>query len=218
MGESMIHNIICLVIGYFCGCISSGYFVGKFHHIDIREHGSGNAGTTNVLRVLGKLPALITFVGDLAKAVMPILVIRIFLSPDNWYLLCLYIGLGVVLGHNYPFYLGFRGGKGIAATAGLVLSVNWIMAICGIITFFTTFFVTHYVSLGSLLVYVGIVIEVIVLGQNGFFHMTQLHLYELYAVAIFLAVLAFWKHRENIKRLLSGTERKTYLSSKNKKK
>ena len=84
--------------------------------------------------------------------------------------------------------------------------------------FFTTFFVTHYVSLGSLLVYVGIVIEVIVLGQNGFFHMTQPHLYELYAVAIFLAVLAFWKHRENIKRLLSGTERKTYLSSKNKKK
>ena len=72
--------------------------------------------------------------------------------------------------------------------------------------------------LGSLLVYVGIVIEVIVLGQNSFFHMTQPHLYELYAVAIFLAVLAFWKHRENIKRLLSGTERKTYLSSKNKKK
>ena len=97
MGEDMIHNIICLVIGYFCGCISSGYFVGKFHHIDIREHGSGNAGTTNVLRVLGKLPALITFVGDLAKAVMPILVIRIFLSPDNWYLLCLYMGLGVYL-------------------------------------------------------------------------------------------------------------------------
>ena len=117
MGEDMIHNIICLVIGYFCGCISSGYFVGKFHHIDIREHGSGNAGTTNVLRVLGKLPALITFVGDLAKAVMPILVIRIFLSPDNWYLLCLYMGLGVVLGHNYPFYLGFKGGKGIAVTA-----------------------------------------------------------------------------------------------------
>ena len=69
MGENMIHNIICLVIGYFCGCISSGYFVGRFYHIDIREHGSGNAGTTNVLRVLGKLPALITFVGDLAKAV-----------------------------------------------------------------------------------------------------------------------------------------------------
>ena len=91
MGESMIHNIICLVIGYFCGCISSGYFVGKFHHIDIREHGSGNAGTTNVLRVLGKLPALITFVGDLAKAVLPILVIRVFLSHLTTGIFCVYI-------------------------------------------------------------------------------------------------------------------------------
>ena len=215
----MIEIILCLVVGYFCGCISTGYFVGKFFHKDIRELGSGNAGTTNVLRNFGVIPAIITFVGDLAKAIIPILLIRHCIPVHNdWYLLSLYCGLGVVLGHNYPFYLGFRGGKGIAATAGLVLSVNWIMAICGIITFFTTFFVTHYVSLGSLLVYVGIVIEVIVLGQNGFFHMTQPHLYELYAVAIFLAVLAFWKHRENIKRLLSGTERKTYLSSKNKKK
>ena len=214
----MTAYIICLIVGYFCGCISMGYFVGRFYHMDIRTKGSGNAGTTNVLRNLGKIPALITFAGDLVKAIIPILVIRLVFTPEQWYLWCLYCGLGVVLGHNYPFYLGFRGGKGIAATAGLVLSVNWIMAICGIITFFTTFFVTHYVSLGSLLVYVGIVIEVIVLGQNGFFHMTQPHLYELYAVAIFLAVLAFWKHRENIKRLLSGTERKTYLSSKNKKK
>ena len=112
--------------------------------------------------------------------------------------------------------MGFRGGKGIAATAGLVLSFNWIMAICGIITFFTTFFVTHYVSLGSLLVYVGIVIELVVLGQTGHFHMTQAHLYELYAIGFLLAALAFWKHRENIRRLISGTERKTYLSSKKK--
>ena len=135
MGEDMIHNIICLVIGYFCGCISSGYFVGKFHHIDIREHGSGNAGTTNVLRVLGKLPALITFVGDLAKAVMPILVIRIFLSPDNWYLLCLYMGLGVVLGHNYPFYLGFKGGKGIAVTAAVYeICITWFTCCCVVYT------------------------------------------------------------------------------------
>lgn len=97
-----------------------------------------------------------------------------------------------------------------------MLSFNWIMAILGIITFFTTFFVTHLVSLGSLLVYVGIMIELVALGQSGYFGMSQMHLNELYAVGLVLAVMAFWKHRENIKRLLGGTERKTYLSSKQK--
>ena len=187
---------------------------------------SGNTEATMPVRPICCVPwglkaGLLTFAGDCSKCILAVVLVRVIFGKthaDILPLLEFYAAAGTILGHNYPFYLGFRGGKGIAATAGLVLSVNWIMAICGIITFFTTFFVTHYVSLGSLLVYVGIVIEVIVLGQNGFFHMTQPHLYELYAVAIFLAVLAFWKHRENIKRLLSGTERKTYLSSKNKKK
>ena len=78
----MLYRIICLVIGYFCGCISSGYFVGKLYHMDIRTKGSGNAGTTNVLRTLGKLPALITFVGDLAKAIVPIVIIRCLFQAD----------------------------------------------------------------------------------------------------------------------------------------
>ena len=73
----MIEIILCLVVGYFCGCISTGYFVGKFFHKDIRELGSGNAGTTNVLRNFGVIPAIITFVGDLAKAIIPILLIRL---------------------------------------------------------------------------------------------------------------------------------------------
>ena len=118
----MLYRIICLVIGYFCGCISSGYFVGKLYHMDIRTKGSGNAGTTNVLRTLGKLPALITFVGDLAKAIVPIVIIRCLFQGEEAYLLCLYLGLGVVLGHNFPFYLRFKGGKGIAVTAAVVLS------------------------------------------------------------------------------------------------
>ena len=104
----MTAYIICLIVGYFCGCISMGYFVGRFYHMDIRTKGSGNAGTTNVLRNLGKIPALITFAGDLVKAIIPILVIRLVFTPEQWYLWCLYCGLGVVLGHNYPFYLGFK--------------------------------------------------------------------------------------------------------------
>lgn len=214
-------RLLCLAIGYLFGLFQTSYILGRVHGIDIREYGSHNAGTTNMLRTMGLKAGLLTFAGDCSKCILAVVLVRVIFGKthaDILPLLEFYAAAGTILGHNYPFYLGFRGGKGIAATAGLVLSVNWLMAICGIITFFTTFFVTHYVSLGSLLVYVGIVIEVIVLGQNGFFHMTQPHLYELYAVAIFLAVLAFWKHRENIKRLLSGTERKTYLSSKNKKK
>ena len=100
----MAAYLICLIVGYFCGCISTGYFVGKFYHMDIRTKGSGNAGTTNVLRNLGKLPALITFVGDLAKAIVPILVIRLAFAPEQWYLWCLYCGLGVVLGHRWQGY------------------------------------------------------------------------------------------------------------------
>ncbi len=92
----MAEYLICLIIGYFCGCISSGYIVGKIYHIDIRDKGSGNAGTTNVLRTLGKLPALLTFLGDVLKAVIPVLITRFFITgPDGWYLLCLYMGLGV---------------------------------------------------------------------------------------------------------------------------
>jgi glycerol-3-phosphate acyltransferase PlsY len=131
--------------------------------------------------------------------------------PDMLPLLAFYAAAGTILGHNFPFYLGFRGGKGIAATAGLVLSFNWIMAILGIIEFFAIFFGTHYVSLGSLVVYVSVEIELIVLGQLGYFQMSQAHLIELYLLGLALAIMAFWKHRENIKRLLNGTERKTYL-------
>ena len=165
-----MERIICLIIGYAFGLFQTGYFVGKLNHVDIRKTGSGNSGSTNALRVLGVKAGLMTFAGDVLKCVLPILLVRqIFSGSDCLPLLAMYTGAGATLGHNYPFYLGFRGGKGIAATAGLVLSVNWIMAICGIITFFTTFFVTHYVSLGSLLVYVGIVIEVIFLQSQKVF-------------------------------------------------
>ena len=148
--------IICLLIGYFCGCISSGYFVGKFYHKDIRTLGSGNAGTTNVLRNFGVVPAIITFVLDLAKAVVPVLLVRFFFPAQNdnyCYLFCLYCGLGVVLGHNYPFYLGFKGGKGIAVTAAVVMSAaHPIMIPVGLAIFLVVVILTRYVSLGSLFV------------------------------------------------------------------
>ena len=210
-------RIVCLAIGYCLGLFQTSYIIGRKNGIDIRNYGSGNAGTTNMMRTLGRKAGLLTFAGDCLKCILAIVIVRLAFGssyPDILPLLTFYAATGVILGHNFPFYLGFRGGKGIAATAGLVLSFNPVMAVLGIITFFSVFFLTHYVSLGSLLVYVGIMIELPILGQLGWFGMSQAHLYELYAVAFALAALAFWEHRTNIGRLLHGTERKTYLSKK----
>ena len=212
-------RVLCLAIGYLFGLFQTAYILGRLHGIDIRDYGSGNSGTTNVLRTLGKKAGLITFVGDCMKCILAVALVRCLFGKshaDMMALLVFYTSAGVILGHNFPFYMHFRGGKGIAATAGMVLSLNPIMSVLGIITFFGTFFLTHYVSLGSLLIYVGILIELPILGRLGYFHMTKAHLIEMYAVALFLALMAFWKHRDNIKRLLAGTERKTYLSSKKK--
>ena len=215
-----MERIICLAIGYLFGLFQTAYIYGKAHGIDIRNHGSGNAGTTNTLRVLGTKAGLIVFAGDVLKCILAVVVVRLLFGkthPDTIYLLMLYTGAGAILGHNFPFYLNFKGGKGIAATAGLILSFHPYFIPVGVVLFFGTFLTTHYVSLGSLLVYAGFMIEIVICGQLGVFGgMTQVQLYELYAVAAFLTVMAYWKHRENIGRLLKGNERKTYLFKKSK--
>ena len=210
-------RVLCLAIGYAFGLFQTSYIIGRMHGIDIRNYGSGNAGTTNMMRTLGRKAGLLTFAGDCLKCVLAVVLVRLLFAGsyrDMLPLLSFYAAAGVILGHNFPFYLGFRGGKGIAATAGLVFSLNPLMTILGLLTFFGTLYLTHYVSLGSLLVYVGIMIELPILGQLGYFGISQAHLNEMYIIAFLLAALAFWKHRENIKRLRNGTERKTYLSKK----
>ena len=215
-----MERVICLLIGYVFGLFQTAYFYGKLHGIDIRQHGSGNAGTTNTLRVLGTKAGLIVLAGDCLKCMAAIWVVRLIFGgshPDIIYLLSLYAAAGAILGHNYPFYMGFKGGKGIAATAGLILAFHPYFIVMGVVIFFGIFFTTHYVSLGSLLVYLGLIIEMIVCGQMGLFAgMSQAQLYEMYALTFALAVLAYWKHRENIVRLIHGNERKTYLTKKNK--
>lgn len=215
-----MERIICLVIGYVFGLFQTAYIYGKMHGIDIRKHGSGNAGTTNTLRVLGTKAGLIVFAGDVVKCILAVVLVRLLFAkshPDTIYLLMLYAGTGAVLGHNFPFYLNFKGGKGIAATAGLILAFHPSFIPTGVVLFFGAFLLTHYVSLGSLLVYAGFLIQMIVSGQLGLFPgMSQVHLWEMYGVTLFLTVMAYWKHRENIVRLCKGTERKTYLFKKNK--
>lgn len=204
--------IVCLAVGYFCGCISTGYFVGKFFRKDIRELGSGNAGTTNVLRNFGVVPAIITFVGDLAKAILPLLLIRFCLAaPKDWYLLCLYCGLGVVLGHNYPFYLGFKGGKGIAVTAAIVISAaHPIMIPIGLTIFVLAVLLTRYVSVGSLFV-----AWYIPANTLAFYHSDPRFIHMMILSLLFTA-FAYFQHRQNIVRLIHGTENKLWNTKKEK--
>ena len=214
----MTVRVLCLCIGYLFGLLQTSYIYGKMHGIDIRQHGSGNAGTTNMLRTMGTKAGIITFLFDFLKCFLAVMAVRLIFK--NQYsqllpLLSVYAGAGVVLGHNYPFYLNFKGGKGIAATAGLIVSLGWQMTLLAIVTFFGTTLLTHLVSLGSLLLYAGFMIEVVVFGQMGMFGMEQAHLNEMYVVVVALTVLAFWKHRANLVRLVRGEERKTYLFKKN---
>ena len=216
--NTIVIRILCVVIGYAFGLFQTAYILGRVNGIDIREHGSGNSGTTNMMRTLGTKAGLITLLGDVLKVIVAIIVTKLIfknMAPDMLPLLKVYTGFGAILGHNYPFYLGFKGGKGIAATAGMILSFDPWIVLCEVLLFFPTFFITHYVSLGSILINIGLVVEVIVLGQMGYlsshYGMNSIYLVELYIVVFLLATLAIYKHRENIKRLLSGTERKTYL-------
>ncbi len=114
-------------MGYVFGLFQTGYLYSKSKNMDIRNYGSGNAGSTNVLRVMGVKAGLIVFLGDAGKMILACLLTRMLYSgqQEMLYVYLLYTGLGVILGHNYPFYMGFKGGKGIAASAGLLASLDW---------------------------------------------------------------------------------------------
>ena len=212
-------RLICLLIGYACGLFQTSYIYGKTKGIDIRELGSGNAGTTNALRELGAKAGAITFIGDCLKCVVAVIIVKLIFGnshTESIKLLGLYAGAGTILGHNFPFYMNFKGGKGIAATAGLILSFDWRVTLIALATFLLALFITHYVSVGSLLVYVVFLIGMIVFGQLGMWGMEQHYLNEMYFVTFLLMLLAFYRHKANIKRLFKGQENKTYLGSKKK--
>jgi glycerol-3-phosphate acyltransferase PlsY len=197
----LLRIIISLLFGYVFGCFSTGYFIGKLYKVDIRKYGSGNVGMTNALRTLGAKAGVMTLIGDLIKAVIPMLLVKylIFKGDENIDLLALYTGLGVVLGHNYPVWLKFKGGKGIAATSGVLVAFDpWIIPV-GLPLFVLIVAVTKYVSLGSLFIAVLFPVWVLI-KHTGDIHMLILSL-------IFM-LLAFIRHRLNIKRIIDGTENK----------
>lgn len=214
-----MERLICVAIGYACGLFQTAYLIGKVYHTDMRKHGSGNLGSTNVMRTLGKKAGALNLLGDCLKCVVAILIARALYGrtqADILPLLSLHAAAGCVLGHNFPFYLKFKGGKGIAASVGLLLAFDIrIFAICAVV-FFGLFFTTHYVSLCSVSAYVTALICMIVLGQMGAYGMDLNHRMELYVLMAALTILAIYRHSANIKRLLDGTENKIYLSRKQK--
>jgi glycerol-3-phosphate acyltransferase PlsY len=193
--------ILCLIFGYLFGCFSTGYFVGKFNKVDIRKYGSGNVGTTNALRTMGAKAAAFTLVGDCIKAIVAILIIKfiIFRGDEALDLLSIYTGLGVVIGHNYPFWLKFKGGKGMAATGGAMATIDPLIIPIGLPIFVLSILITKYVSVGSLAISILFPIW-IAIRFPGNIHMLL--------VAFAFTVLAFIRHQSNIKRLLNGTENK----------
>lgn len=207
-------RLACVLIGYVFGLFQTSYLYGKMKGIDIREHGSGNAGATNALRTLGKKAGAITFFGDCFKCVFAVAAVRLLFAnygdpaENMGVLLGMYASMGVILGHNFPFYLDFKGGKGIAATAGVFVSLDPILMLIGATSFIVSVAVSKYVSVGSILAVVELLAGVLIYGSLGKWGLSQPHLYELYGITVFLTLLALYRHKKNIKGLLHGTERK----------
>ena len=218
MNHLIVLRIVCLAIGYVFGLFQTAYIVGRTRGIDIREHGSGNSGTTNAMRILGKKAGLIVFLGDVLKSLLALLLVGFLFGkthPEAVYLLKTWTFAGVVLGHDYPFYMGFRGGKGVAVMAGYVFGFHWSFILPGILLFFIPYLITGYVSLGSLILYLGLFIQLVIEGTRGVFDISGPMLTELIVIQGLLTAMAWYRHRANIGRLLSGTERKTHLIKRN---
>lgn len=204
-------RLLAIIVGYALGLFQTGYIYGKLHGLDIRTQGSGNAGTTNTLRVLGWKAGLITFLGDLCKAILAVVIIHVLFRgkyPDAVKVLELYAGFGTVLGHNFPFYLKFKGGKGIACTSGMILAVCPVAVPLCLVLFIAAVGITRYVSLGSILVVISYLIQVIVFGQMGYLGLDKAFLPEFYIISACFTAMGLWRHRANIGRLLKGTENK----------
>ncbi len=187
--------IIVSVLSYIIGNISTSYLVAKYAaDIDIRKYGSGNAGATNVLRTLGKKAGIAAFLGDILKGVIAVVLGRLIAGEDGQ----IFAGLFVVIGHNWPIFLNFKGGKGIATTIGVMTAINPYIVAAIVPIGIVIIIITKYVSLASI---TGMII----------FPITMLFTHQQIKLVLFsflLSIMALYRHRTNIKRLMEGTESK----------
>lgn len=190
----MLLNSLLILAGYLFGSLSSAIIVCRLLGLpDPRGEGSGNPGTTNVLRIGGKKAAAVTLIGDMLKGLLPVLIARALQADILTQSL---VAVAAFLGHLYPVFFGFRGGKGVATALGVLLGLHWAV---GLMTIATWLLVAYVFRISSLAALVAILI-------------TPLYIWwlkpewALLAAMIFMAILLFWRHRSNIKNLLEGTE------------
>ena len=214
----MLAYIIIAIIAYLIGSINFSIIISKkMAGFDVREKGSGNAGTTNMLRSVGKKAAAITLVCDILKGVisigLAIIIGNISKNLDKELLLQI-AGIAVVLGHTFPIFFGFKGGKGVATSLGVLLMSNWQIGLICLVFALVLMILTKMVSLGScaaailfpvLTLFINEHYTVLTEGKNG-------NVYFVYSVI--LAIIVLYNHRENIKRILNGTENKLSFSKK----
>lgn len=193
--------ILSLVISYLLGSISFSYFVGKkVGNIDIRKHGSGNAGATNTLRVLGKGPAIVVLLLDALKGMLAMWITSRLTGGDS--IAVVFAGIFAIVGHNWPVYFGFRGGKGIATTLGVIFYLSPLVFLIAAVVTVILIYLTRYVSLGSL---VFVTLAPLLL----LFYYSK----EVVLITLIITVFAYIRHYQNIVNLIKGKERKLGDSS-----
>jgi glycerol-3-phosphate acyltransferase PlsY len=186
--------VLCAVIGYLLGSVNSSLIVGKLYGVDVRKHGSGNAGMTNSLRTMGKAAALLVLIGDITKGILACLA-GLFIADDIGLLIS---GIAAVIGHNWPLYFGFKGGKGALTSITVVMMMDWRIGLIIIGVFGITVAVSRYVSLGSILGAITFPLASIFFNKK----------IELIFAALFMSLLVIARHHSNIDRLLKGSESK----------
>ena len=202
----MASYIIVAIVAYLLGSISFSVIISKkMAGFDVREKGSGNAGTTNMLRTVGKKGAAITLICDILKGVVAILIailIEKMVEGSNGALLVQVAGVAVILGHTFPIFFKFKGGKGVATSLGVLIMSNWQIGLICLVFALILIALTQMVSVGSIAAAILYPVLTLFIPQNYIVPGNYL------IYSIILAVLIVFNHRENVKRLLNGTENK----------
>lgn len=213
----MVYAIIAIttVIAYLLGSVNSAIIVGKLHKIDIREHGSGNAGLTNTLRTLGKKAAVCVLLGDILKGVVAIgiaiIISKFDFYPNEYFAIITQLaGVAVVLGHIFPVYYGFKGGKGVLTSITVMFMINWEISLICLLLFILVVAITKFVSLGSILA--AFAFPCLVLFSDKIPFLTERR--DMLIFSIILAAIVIIKHRSNIVRLVQGKENKLSFKKK----